>query len=481
MKTASNRAILLMAMLLPLTAARPALAAPPGQQLSTVPAAPAEADATEYQFVERDLRIRNQADPDRLSEDFDDGAVLVEHARPTPGRFQAMIQAKDSGLVPSHHFISMAPTLKLMNRLAYDRGRDQVHGHELMYTQTLKGWELRNFSGIRGRVAEDRNAGFVAYHKALNTMVVCFHGSIANSDWVTNLHSFSQRFDSVGNSPETLAGSGDLGDFELVDAPLVGVGRGQAGFIHKAESCRKQISAHVAGFMAGLSHEEKGNTKFIVTGHSQGAALGMIEVVWLCEDLKRHYGREFSNARSNRVYAWLLATPRTLDRTAVAYANGFVGKRNILVQNTSLDPVGLASVNDRFESFLHAGTLATQSSMAALAQSFRLKCDAVTDALKSGHYTTVGGMAKAAYAMVQGASMAASLPVAIIAPLHMGSDAATPGLLLADQGFDPAMVSSTVGDIVWALNNAANLEQAELQRGSGTMSLSQRVWSYLGY
>jgi hypothetical protein len=46
-----------------------------------------------------------------------------------------------------------------------------------MYTQTLKGWKLRNFSGIRGRLSEDRNAGFVAYHRGLNTVVVCFHGS----------------------------------------------------------------------------------------------------------------------------------------------------------------------------------------------------------------------------------------------------------------------------------------------------------------
>jgi hypothetical protein len=298
---------------------------------------------------------------------------------------------------------------------------------------------------------------------------------------VTNLSSFSTRFDGVQNTSETLVGSGDLGDFELVDAPLVGVGRAQAGFIHKAESSRKQISAHISEFMSKLPNEQKENTKFYVTGHSQGAALGMIEVVWLCEDLKRYYGPEFSNARSNMVHAWLLATPRTLDRTAAAYANAFVGKRNILVQNTSLDPVGLASINDHFESFLHAGTLATQSSLEALAKSFRIKRDAVTDALKSGHFTTVGGMAKAAYAMVQGASMVSKLPVAIVAPLHMGSDAVTPGLLLADQGFDPAMVSTTVGDIVWALNNAANLEQAALQRQSGTMSRSQRFWSYLGY
>jgi hypothetical protein len=84
-----------------------------------------------------------------------------------------------------------------------------------------------------------------------------------------------------------------------------------------------------------MSPEQRGTTKFFITGHSQGAALGMIETVWFCEDLKRWYGPEFSNARSNKVNAWLLATPRCLDRTAVAYTNAFVGKRNILVQKTS--------------------------------------------------------------------------------------------------------------------------------------------------
>jgi hypothetical protein len=50
-----------------------------------------------------------------------------------------------------------------------------------------------------------------------------------------------------------------------------------------------------------------------------------------------------------------------------------------------------------------------------------------------------------------------------------------------DYGYDPAMVARTVGEIKWALDNAANLEQGALQRGTGTMTTTQKVWSWLGY
>jgi hypothetical protein len=59
---------------------------------------------------------------------------------------------------------------------------------------------------------------------------------------------------------------------------------------------------------------------------SQAAALAQILFGDLCQHLRNHYGKAFSNARQNRVHLWALSSPVALDATAKAFIEGQGGE-----------------------------------------------------------------------------------------------------------------------------------------------------------
>jgi len=396
-------------------------------------------------------RIEDPAAPDLdapfLPEGFDENAVMLPGAlRPIPGRFQPMIQEGETGYVPSEDFLAMAPKLADMNWLAYKRGQDYRYGHELTLSDSLSGWILTNFTTTRGLFFADPNAGFVAYNPALNTLCILFHGSINEADWITNFASVAVRFDTYKG---------------LSGAPMLPmVGRVHLGFLDKYLSCRSDetnpalrtdLMGIVDRVIAQIPPGKLPETKYYVSGHSQGAVLGQLCVVHLCQHLRKHYP-DFNNKVDNRVHAWLLACPVGMDRTAAAFAEEVVGKRNIFVQNTGLDPVPNLGFSANGVDFKSLGTHGRQGSAEAVSKAMAAHVDAVTKHLQNGDLK----------AGVSGA-MPARINKAIIAALHMATDNVNyrgPG---ASYAFDPKMVARYLDGINAALQRDFDYNQRELQ------------------
>ena len=403
----------------------------------------------EIPLLIEDYFPRPSLDEPCLSEGFDDaGCVMLPSAlTAAPGRFQPMIQELETGLAPSAHFLEQTQALAVMNHLAYLRGKDFRFGRELTFSETLGAWRIRNFTATRGFMFKDPNAGFVAYHKASNTLAIVFHGSINDADWVTNLASVAVRFDAYQDAK---------------GVPLPMVGRVHAGFLDKYLSCRSDERneadrTSLLGLVDRMIAEEVPsgevpNLKFYVTGHSQGAALAQIHVVHLCQHLRKHYGPEFSNAKDNRVHAWLLACPVGFDHTAAAFAESVVGKRNIFVQNTGLDIVPNLGFTPRGLEFRSIGSKSRQASLDSFARSFQAHCQAVLGHLRAGDL-------RPAFRGAMPASVARSLTSA----LHMASDNANYRDLGGKFAFDEKMVEQSREEITRGLQDAFNHKQERLQ------------------
>jgi hypothetical protein len=192
-------------------------------------------------------------------------------------------------------------------------------------------------------------------------------------------------------------------------------------------------------------------TKFYVSGHSQGAVLGQICVVHLCQHLRKHYPG-FNNKVDNRVHAWLLACPVGLDRTAAAFAEEVVGKRNIFVQNTGLDPVPNVGITPKGFEFKSLGTHGRQGSSEAVSRAMMAHRDAVIKHLEHGDIKA------GAYGI-----MPTSIAKAIIAALHMATDNVNyrgPG---SSYAFDAKMVATYLDGMNAALQRDFDYNQRKLQ------------------
>jgi hypothetical protein len=382
--------------------------------------------------------------------DFDtDCVTLPVKLRPEPGRFQPMIQEGETGYVPSVPFLEMAPTLAIMNQLAYARGQNYRFGHEMTYTDSLAGWTLSTIGATRGYVAGDPNAGFVAYNRSLGAIAIIKHGSINTADWITNGLSFLVRID------ENPAPDGTL-------LPLVG--RAHFGFLMKYLSCQGQIMDTVDALMTTMTAEEIANLKFFVSGHSQGAILAQLLTAHLCQHLRKHFGADFNNAKANRVHGWLLASPVGLDKTAAAFAKAVIGERNICVQNTWLDIVPNANlaVNDagiHYEPYESLGTPAMQSSTDAMKRAAKAHSQAVDTHFRNGDFFEAVGGAIPRPSMWRKHAISA---------LHMATDNVNYRGVGSSFAFDPDMVDKDLDGLNASLQRAFDHKQAQLRVKAAT-------------
>ncbi|BDU75154.1 lipase family protein [Mesoterricola sediminis] len=386
-----------------------------------------------------------------LTFDDDDCVLLPAPAglKPAPGRFQPMVQEGEIGLVPSQDFLDMAETLAIMNQLAYVRGQNYRFGHELTYAQSLRGWDLQNLSAVRGEVARDPNAGFVAYHRGRNTLAVVMHGSINQADWLTNFTPVPADI-REHRTPE-----GDL-------LPLPG--RAHLGFLRKFLSCRAGIRQAVDRVLATLDPAQRDQLKIYVSGHSQGAALAQFITVDLCLRLEELHGPGWSNARENRVAGWFLASPAALDAVAGAEAEARVGKGNWVVQNTWLDVVPNVGLTPNGFEYRNVGIPVMQGSSDAALRAARAQARAVTTYLANGDWT----------AGLLGLVPVANLPAWLGCANHMVASDANYRGGLASGGFNPDMVLTTLADLNQGLQAAYDHQQEKLRARGWWSRLSLR-------
>jgi len=400
------------------------------------------------------------AEVSHLDEPFDTDHVLLPAVlAPQEGRFQPMVQEGEIGLVPSYHFLGMVETLAIMNKLAYSRGQDYRHGHELTYQGSLAGWTLKNVKARRGTYSNDPNAGFVAHNKKLRTVVIVLHGSINTADWFTNFTANAVRLDSTHTLPRK---PGEDNNLPARTLRLPFVGYGHKGFLDKYLSCCEEVMEGVDAVLNSpdLTAEEKKDTKFYVTGHSQAAGVSQLLAMHLCLHLQKHYGPGFLNPRDNRVHAWLLASPTGLDETAVAWAEGWVGPANVVVQNTWLDLVPNANWSLNLVQFKALGTPIMQSSSDAFKRAARAHALAWQTHLDNGDFRQAfSGMLYGAnpWYMIQGVLQAAN------SAQHMCTDNVNYRGVGSSFAFDPDMVYQTLGELTAGLQMAYDARQERLR------------------
>lgn len=222
------------------------------------------------------------------------------------------------------------PTLISMSDLAYLIGRDEKQKVQSL-TQNFReqGWDIKTFKGFTGlnNSVED-TPGFVAYNKTTNQMTIVFRGS--------------QSLDMGWQSPDWQVNF----DAELIETPH---GYIHKGFYNRTNANMDGAMQQVEAFFADMTDEQRKNVRFIVTGHSQGAAEATLASAILVDELKstKYFGPQFDNNKTNTIITYLLEAPRVGDEQARDWIHSLVGKANIIRQNVIglilADPVPSAS------------------------------------------------------------------------------------------------------------------------------------------
>ena len=209
------------------------------------------------------------------------------------------------------------------------------------------------------------------------------------------------------------------------------LGRTHGGILHKYLSCRAQLRATLSALRAGLSPEEWRATRIWFSGHSQGGPLCGLAAADICQMLQEE-DPGFNNARDNRVQVWALASPPYLDKTAVAFFHGLIGRHNLLDQNTWGDPVPNLGLTHKGFQFQPLGTHARQSAAEALSRAKNAHLESLLT------HVRIGDLQSAVYGAVP-----INLSKFVIAAMHMGTDNHHRGLGI-DYAFDDAMVVTTL-------------------------------------
>jgi len=197
------------------------------------------------------------------------------------------------------------------------------------------GWELKAFEGKSGYKRAlgnpgnswiDDDRGFVAFHRATNTIAVTYHGSRDGADWEAN---FDARQVSASSTGLTLPD-----DLKV-----------HRGFANIVESCKDEVAQLVADFHASIDESKKAKTQIFVTGHSLGAALATLSLVDLVHNLgSQLFGKGFNNAESNNFKGFFLSTPKAVGKVGAEVIADVVGNDNMIRQNVHGDPVPVVAL-----------------------------------------------------------------------------------------------------------------------------------------
>lgn len=220
-------------------------------------------------------------------------------------------------------FETLAPTLVIMNKLAYAIGkRGTLDGaydqriNQIKSNLSAQGWAIEEFQGRTGK--DNRKAdtpGFVAYNKQTGQMTVILRGSQTRED--------------DDGSPDWEV------NFDAAHVPFPYGGTVHRGFYNRTLSMMPGIERAIAKLIRTMSLEERQNLKITVSGHSQGGGLASIVMPLLAESIRtnRWLGQSFDNARDNVIRGYILSSPRVFSGDdALAYFNDTVGKHNVIRQ-----------------------------------------------------------------------------------------------------------------------------------------------------
>jgi hypothetical protein len=272
-------------------------------------------------------------------------------------------------------FQKIAPELLELEHLTYVWGKTM----DLKTLRKLAGkWEepqaLEGKTGISSFLGTkimdyDDHPGLVTYEAKLNFIAIVFRGSCKMGDWFANCNK------SICGMDAKKHGFKFDGDYH-------------EGFLEKYKNCKSSLVKKIDFFREKLNESHKKSLRFVIFGHSQGAALAKLASMDLATDyLKTTYGEEFDNIKENRLYGWFLSPPSIypwLNSEEKPYLkwNNILGKNNMIWQSVNLDPV--TGVRWGFGKVKYPGHIALESATSAMRKAGTILIEETRKKIKFG-------------------------------------------------------------------------------------------------
>ena len=127
------------------------------------------------------------------------------------------------------------------------------------------------------------------------------------------------------------------------------------GFLEKYLSARINILAHIQELWKTIPEEFKKDTRFIITGHSQGAGVAIPAALDIVGEFgKKFFGDNFSNVETPRFFVYALSGPNpTGDSKTKEMINRVIGRDNIIRHNSIFDIVTYVCLGKNYDKWFY--------------------------------------------------------------------------------------------------------------------------------
>ena|GEM_PF-2827503 len=126
------------------------------------------------------------------------------------------------------------------------------------------------------------------------------------------------------------------------------------GFLKKYLSGRFSVLADIDDIWNTIPEKLRSETRFIITGHSQGAGVAIPAALDIVNTLgKCFFGKHFDNVKTPRFFVYALSGPNPVGDVATKNViNNIVGRDNIIRHNSIFDLVTYACLGERYNQWL---------------------------------------------------------------------------------------------------------------------------------
>lgn len=127
------------------------------------------------------------------------------------------------------------------------------------------------------------------------------------------------------------------------------------GFLEKYLSSRLNIMSDIWTLWKKIPKKQRKQTRFVITGHSQGAALTIPAALDLTKNfLPQLLGKNFSNIETPRLFVYALSGPNSVgNRETKNMINEIVGRNNIIRHNSIFDIVTYVCLGKHYDHWLY--------------------------------------------------------------------------------------------------------------------------------
>jgi len=127
------------------------------------------------------------------------------------------------------------------------------------------------------------------------------------------------------------------------------------GFLEKYLSSRFNVMSDIWTLWKKIPKEQREQTRFIITGHSQGAALTAPAALDITKNLlPKLFKRDFNNLETPRLFVYALSGPNSVgNRDTKNMINAIVGRDNIIRHSSIFDIVTYACPGKHYDHWIY--------------------------------------------------------------------------------------------------------------------------------